>query len=254
MALPAQGLVKDVTAALDGRRIESQRKLAGAGLALLLVPSLWFIRTDFELYGHDWVRLRQRLLLRAILIVVPLAGVLVMRAVRTRADYSRAVFWLGLVIAAVTLGLNLMRPTGSGLPLRSPLLVLAILYFAMPDEPRRQFVAPLGLSAGLVAMRLTFLYGGGIDVGGDVVAIVVLNAIGILAVMRRVRLEAVTDDVVGELRALRGIIPICSHCRKVRSEVGDWQQLERYVHERSEAMFSHGICPDCLKEHYNDEP
>ena len=253
MALPAQVQVRDVTAVLDDRRIQSQRKLAGAGLALLSIPSLWFIRTDFELYGHDWTRLRQRLLLRAVLIVVPLAGVLVMRAVRTRADYSRAVFWLGLLIAAITVGLNLMRPTGSGLPLRSPLLVLAILYFAMPDEPRRQLVAPLSLSAGLVAMRLTFLYGGGIDSGGDVVVIVAVNALGVLVVMRRVRLEAVTNDVVGELRALRGIIPICSHCRKVRSEVGDWQQLERYVHERSDAMFSHGICPDCLEEHYKDE-
>jgi len=252
MASPAQ--VSDVTAALEDRRLVSQRKLASTGLALLLVPSLWFIRTDFELYGHDWARLRQRLVLRAILLVVPFAGFLVIRAVRTRTDYSRAVFWLGLVVAAVTLGLNLMRPTGSGLPLRSPLLVLAILYFAMTDSPPRQFVAPLALSAGLVAMRLTFLYGGGIDAGGDVVAIVVLNAIGMLAVVRRVRLEAATNDVVGELRALRGIIPICAHCRKVRSEVGDWQQLERYVHERSEAMFSHGICPDCLQEHYKDEP
>ena len=58
--------------------------------------------------------------------------------------------------------------------------------------------------------------------------------------------------MVGELKTLRGIIPICSHCRKLRSEVGDWQLIERYFQDHSDALFSHGICPDCLKEHYPD--
>lgn len=241
---------KDVTAALEELRLDSDRRLASRGLALMLVPSLWFIRTDFLLYGHDWAKLKQRLLLRAVLILVPAIGYVLIRAGKTRDEYSRAVFWSAIVIAAVTLGLNMMRPAGSGMPLRSPLLILCILYLAMPDTPVRQLVAPLGLSAGLVALRATSLQGGGIDVGGDVITIVALNALGVLTVLRRVRLEAATSDVIGELRTLRGIIPICSHCRKLRSEVGDWQMIERYFQDHSDALFSHGICPDCLKEHY----
>lgn len=240
----------DVTAALEDLRVESDRRLAGMGLALLLAPAVWFISTDFQLYGNDWPRLRQRLLLRAFLIVVPIVGFVVMRVVRTRDAYSRAVFLVSMSVALVTLGLNLMRPAGSGMPLRSPLLVLCILYFAMPDRPSRQCLGPLCLSAGLVALRLTKLSGPIIEVGGDVISVVALNALGVLSVLRRVRLEAATSDVIGELKTLRGIIPICSHCRKLRSEVGDWQQIERYFQARSEALFSHGICPDCLNEHY----
>ena len=49
---------------------------------------------------------------------------------------------------------------------------------------------------------------------------------------------------------LSGLLPICSHCKKIRDDKGDWKQLESYIHDHSEARFSHGICPDCLKKHY----
>jgi hypothetical protein len=242
----------EVTLALDHLRLDSDRRLAGIGLSLLLVPALWFIRADFDLFGGDWAQLSQRLLLRSVLIIVPAAGFVIMRVVKTREAYSRAVFWLAILTAALTLGLNLARPAGSGLPLRAPLLVMTVLYFAMPNRPMLQCLPPLGLGSGIAALRLTWLSGGPVDVGGDVIAIAALNALGVLAVARRVRLEEATSDVARELKTLRGIIPICSHCRKLRTEVGDWQQLERYFKDRSEALFSHGICPDCLATLYKD--
>lgn len=245
MALPAR--TTDVASAIDDLRLTSDRRLASLGLLLMIVPALWFVRTDFELYGHDWTLLRQRLLWRAVMILVPLLGSVAMVRVRTRAAYERAALWLGMLLAVVTLALTFLRPVGSGLPLRSPLLVICILYFAMPSRVWRQCLAPLALSAGVIVLRATRLTGGGIDVGGDVVAIVGLNALGVLAATRRVRLEEASSEAVGELKALRGIIPICSYCRKVRSEVGDWQQIERYVHDHSDAAFSHGICPECFE-------
>jgi hypothetical protein len=52
------------------------------------------------------------------------------------------------------------------------------------------------------------------------------------------------------IRILRGLLPICSHCKKIRTSDGDWQQLETYISHHSEATFSHSICPACRKEHY----
>ena len=49
---------------------------------------------------------------------------------------------------------------------------------------------------------------------------------------------------------LRGLIPICASCKKIRDDKGYWSQVEVYVRERSEAEFSHGICPDCMKKLY----
>ena len=53
-----------------------------------------------------------------------------------------------------------------------------------------------------------------------------------------------------EIRVLHGILPICCHCKKIRNDGGDWQQMELYVKNHSEADFSHGICPECLSTHY----
>ena len=55
---------------------------------------------------------------------------------------------------------------------------------------------------------------------------------------------------VAEVRALNGLLPICSFCKKIRDDQGYWQQLEKYIRERSPVDFSHAICPDCLEKHF----
>lgn len=59
-------------------------------------------------------------------------------------------------------------------------------------------------------------------------------------------------DALAQVKTLKGLLPICSHCKKIRDDEGYWQTLEKYLHEHSEAKFSHGICPDCLERHYQD--
>ena len=55
---------------------------------------------------------------------------------------------------------------------------------------------------------------------------------------------------LSEIKQLRGIIPICSACKKIRDDKGFWQQVESYVSEHTEAQFSHSICPECMKKLY----
>ena len=54
------------------------------------------------------------------------------------------------------------------------------------------------------------------------------------------------------IKVLKGLIPICAGCKKVRDDAGYWQQIEIYIKEHSEADFTHGLCPDCLKRLYPD--
>jgi len=75
----------------------------------------------------------------------------------------------------------------------------------------------------------------------------------------RIKAEEEKEKLIRDLKAameriktLRGLLPICAHCKKVRDDKGYWQQVEVFVRDHSLAEFSHGICPDCLKEHYND--
>lgn len=57
-----------------------------------------------------------------------------------------------------------------------------------------------------------------------------------------------------EVKTLRGIIPICSYCKQIRDDQGMWKKLEAYIHEHSEAHFSHGICPDCYAKQMEELP
>lgn len=249
MALHAD--LKDVTTTLDELSLKSDRRLAGLGFAIMLLPAVAFVGTDFSYYEPGTVLFWARLGTRAALVVVAIVGLLFMRAVTSRASYGRSVVTVASALAACLFTLSLLRPAGSGLPLRSPLLAIPLLYFVVPNTFWRKITPPLVLSAGLVVLRLTRLADADVaDAVADAVALVVLNALGVATALRRDRLDQAMRAVVGELHMLRGIIPICSYCKKVRSEVGDWQEIERYVDDRSDAAFSHGICPDCLPAAY----
>jgi hypothetical protein len=60
------------------------------------------------------------------------------------------------------------------------------------------------------------------------------------------------QKAIKEIQTLEGILPICSHCKKIKDDKGYWEVLETYVSKRTEALFSHGICPECLERHYGD--
>jgi len=62
----------------------------------------------------------------------------------------------------------------------------------------------------------------------------------------------VAERILGlrrELQQLEGLLPICAYCKRIRDDRDTWSSLEGYVEQRSEAQFSHGICPDCYKKH-----
>ena len=58
------------------------------------------------------------------------------------------------------------------------------------------------------------------------------------------------ERALREVKVLRGLIPICAKCKRVRTDTGDWQQLEVYIQDHSEAEFSHGVCQVCMKVVY----
>ncbi|EKD35549.1 MAG: hypothetical protein ACD_75C01861G0001, partial [uncultured bacterium] len=65
-------------------------------------------------------------------------------------------------------------------------------------------------------------------------------------------LEQELREALSKVKLLSGFIPICASCKKIRDDSGYWQQIEAYIRDRSEAEFSHGICPDCAKKLYPD--
>lgn len=68
----------------------------------------------------------------------------------------------------------------------------------------------------------------------------------------QVRLVGTVQDIT-EIKLLRGILPICMHCKDIRNSEGEFEKLEAYVHKNSGVDFSHTICPTCMQEYYPEE-
>lgn len=255
-------------AELEQLQLDRDRRVARITLLILLLPTVWFLRTDLWLAAQGNAYLNERFAVRMLFLSFLFWGSWRLGSVADRATYERIVLAIGLGTAACIFTLNLMRPAGSSLSLRTPLMWLLAYYSGLVTRPGHQVVAPLLVSAGLVGVRLFWANGDATgDVGGDIVVILIMNAIGLQLVRHRESLQRrerelwtaelaarhSLEHTLSELKQLRGIIPICAYCRQVRTEVGDWRGIEEYIREHSEAEFSHGMCPSCAATHFPEE-
>jgi PAS domain S-box-containing protein len=61
------------------------------------------------------------------------------------------------------------------------------------------------------------------------------------------RTREIIDELKNEMKTLQGILPMCSHCHKIRDDRGEWHGVDRYIRSHTEAGISHGLCPECVK-------
>jgi sigma-B regulation protein RsbU (phosphoserine phosphatase) len=60
------------------------------------------------------------------------------------------------------------------------------------------------------------------------------------------------SEALAQVKELKGLLPICMFCKRIRKDKNYWQQVEEYLFEHTDADFSHSLCPECLEEHYPD--
>jgi len=88
------------------------------------------------------------------------------------------------------------------------------------------------------------------DVASLVVATMLRGVVILLLAFWFARLSEHERALHQHVHRLEGLLPICCFCKSIRTQEGDWEPLEAYISDRSEAQFSHGFCPSCGKEHY----
>ena len=70
--------------------------------------------------------------------------------------------------------------------------------------------------------------------------------------MRLRELNEKLERSLAEIKVLRGMLPICAICKRIRNDDGFWEQVEVYFRENSGVEFTHGLCPECVREHYTN--
>ncbi len=162
-------------------------------------------------------------------------------------------------LAAVIFLIDLLIPLGvaGGVP------YVAVVLLAL-WSPKKEFIAYMGI----LCVLLTVLGYFASPEGGELWKVLAnrflaVFAISVAATMGVAYRRAVNGKQreINELRTtlsntktIKGIIPICASCKNIRDEKGAWERVETYVGEHTEAIFTHGVCPDCFEILYPDNP
>lgn len=135
----------------------------------------------------------------------------------------------------------------------SSALIQFPITFVIPVILASWFCAPhIGylFAVGMAVVRLSF------DIVWDSSALLqsgIVNAfinVSVLVFIAYITNKAVR--LMREVKVLQGILPTCCFCKKIRDKDDHWKSMEVYIETRTDAQFSHGICPDCAQLHYGD--
>jgi hypothetical protein len=170
---------------------------------------------------------------------------------------SASRLWLGSAIVAMALVFttDLFVPPGVALCM----FYLAPILLALRSESQRAVLTLAWLTSGLSTLGLALSPPGGVLWIGVINRIICITVVWTTVgseIWRR-RLESqhtaalmARNAALEEVRVLRGLVPICAWCKRIRDDRGYWNRLEQYIAEHSEAEFTHGICPDCHSRMY----
>jgi hypothetical protein len=167
-----------------------------------------------------------------------------------------------ILLSAIILAIGMAIPLG----VATGVLYVAVILLSL-WEPRKGFTLQMAILCSILTIAGFFLA----PPGGELWKVLCNRALALYAIwvtafltLQRKRLEEEREQAVRkrekaleDVKILRGFLPICASCKKIRDDKGYWNQIEAYIHDHSEADFSHGICPDCVRklypEYYTEE-
>lgn len=233
-------------------------------ICVFIIPNVLFVYSDYIMFGigrkfYTLVTVRGIHLLVSIVLIF-----LIPHIKRTHVFDITTLMWWGSLISLIFY-VNSTRPPIYVHHSVIDILVLFTIYILISNRLIFQVMPALLFSVGNIIFIATVKTDMGIVAFNVLwISYLVGNMLGIfvswrLNVSRRLQFYALEKEknlrkklekALSEVKSLRGIIPICSNCRKVRDDDGFWQQVEEYIADHSEAGFSHSLCPDCVKALY----
>lgn len=114
----------------------------------------------------------------------------------------------------------------------------SVLWFAADNYAGQHYSSPAIGYWNAGARLLTFVF----------IALMITRIKYLLCHERQLNEEL--SRAMAKIQVLSGLLPICASCKKIRDQQGTWHQIEDYISKRSEATFSHGICPECMARLY----
>jgi uncharacterized membrane protein YiaA len=250
---------------ISALRLDNDRRMTRAIFVTLLVTVSVLVVADLIFVSGGWAARTPVLLIRALMASVLLFGLFGVVRAKKRKAFEHRLFVTTAAAVLIELVLRLLRPPESITPVWLEIVLVLGCYAILPNRPLFQAIVAMTLTVGTSVILIGYNTGvSTADRVGIILTLVIANAVGIVASRERVARQRIEEEgwrrerdahlalqrAHSEIRVLRGMLPVCAHCHRIRTEDGAWQEMERYVAEHSEAQFSHGFCPSCMAEHY----
>jgi hypothetical protein len=170
---------------------------------------------------------------------------------------SLALIGTTILLAVGIFVLDFFYPLGVAVgALYTPLVLITLWSYSH----RFTLIVTVGATALTVAGLFYPLYGAAnwLAVTNRVLSLITIWIAAMLVLLykraeeERERLIRELQDALENIKTLRGLLPICSSCKKIRDDHGYWNQLETYIGAHSGAEFTHGLCPECAQKLYPD--
>jgi hypothetical protein len=246
-----------VETAFRDQRFRDDRWLSGFLVAVGTMRVALFHLGDYQHPGAGlafWLLLTNRLLF----LCASAWTFLALWRAASPAAADRLFFGWGFLLVAVTVGAISAQPPSSNALLFMSFGMVLVTYSVTPVSLSGQATLALTYSAlVLIASRQadsgTLATVAAVHIMAHLFGAVMSWRLNhrrrqmYLGVLREAQLRAELEAAAAEVRTLQGLLHICAWCKRIRDEAHVWESVERYVQSRTEASFSHGICPDCLQ-------
>lgn len=262
---PIQEPITEAPTEISALRLDNDRRVVRAMFITLIVVVTLLVVMDIVVVRGGWLARAPLLAVRLLMAAVLTYGVFGVMRARTPRTFEQRLLATTFAAVLIELAIRLLRPPENITPVWLEIVLVLGCYAIMPGRPALQAIVAGTLTVGTSVILVSYNTGiAAADRIGIILTLVIANAVGVVASRERMARQRREEQAWrnerdaklelqrahSEIRVLKGLLPTCAHCRRVRTETGAWQQMERYVAEHSEAQFSHGFCPDCIAEHY----
>lgn len=244
---------------------DATQSIIAAGFCI--IPVMFFLISDFILFGLSG-KFFILLALRMCMITLIAALIIFLRFSEKYRMNDIVTLTLWLVSMSVIFYIYSTRPQKYTTYAVYDIVMILSIYLLAPNRFIFQLIPALAYSLSAIIYFLFFNPGFDIVIVlRALISLIFVNILGIfisyrihylrrlefVALKKEVMLRAELEEALKNVRTLSGLLPICSHCHKIRNDEGYWKSIENYIEEHSEAQFTHSICNDCVEKLYGSE-
>jgi len=260
----AQFKSAELEAAYRKNYYEQYRLQASINAVLFFIFNLLFIYADLEFFEKSNPTFYTLLLIRFLASVFSLIYIILLRKSRTSKQFDWLSFLLIITVCSCTLYVDSTRPPSFLFHLLTDITIIFAIYIFFPMRLHLQIISTLLFSLGLGTMLLTIKDIPHTVLNGIWVGLFFSNFFGLwlsweahintrtqfYLLRHEKQLSEKLQEALNNIKVLEGLLPICSVCKKVRDENGDWHDIATYIRNNTDAECSHSICPTCGKKLY----